>query len=111
MSSIPTRSLREAVALISSSSFSCSAVLSRFCAFWIRNTIRKVTILLIVFMTSCHESEKPKIGPVISQPATNAAAKPKAHGRPLLVAVSDANLENQCWFGVSDTTCVLGLLK
>ena len=31
---------------------------------WIRNTIRNVTIVVPVLMTSCHVSEKPKIGPV-----------------------------------------------
>jgi len=30
---------------------------SRFCAFWIRNTIRKVTIVVPVLMISCHVSE------------------------------------------------------
>jgi uncharacterized membrane protein len=96
------------VALINSSSFSCTAVLSLFCAFWIRNTIRNVTILLIVFMTSCQLSENPKIGPVINQAITNAAAKPNTHGRPLLVAVSEANLENQCWFVFPDNFFALG---
>ena len=53
-------------------------------------------MLLIVFITNCHVSEKAKIGPVTSQPATKPPAMPKAHGRPLLVAASDANFENQC---------------
>ena len=35
---------------------------SRFCVFWIRNTIRNVTMVVPVLMTSCHVSEKPKNG-------------------------------------------------
>ena len=43
------------------------ALLSRFCVFWIRNTIRKVTMVVPVLMTSCQVSEKPKSGPVTAQ--------------------------------------------
>src|SRR3981081_1415927 len=53
-------------------------------------------MLLRVFITNCHVSENAKIGPVTSQPATKPPAIPKAHGRPLRVAVSEANFENQC---------------
>ncbi len=42
---------------ISSSSFRWIAFDSRFCAFWIRKTIRKVTIVVPVLMTSCQFSE------------------------------------------------------
>ena len=38
---------------------------SRFCVFWIRKTIRNVTIVVPVLITSCHVSEKSKIGPEI----------------------------------------------
>ena len=47
---------RLAIARISSDSLSCSAMVSRFCVFWIRNTIRKVTIVVEVLMTSCQVS-------------------------------------------------------
>ena len=30
---------------------------SRFCVFWIKNTMRKVTIVVPVLITSCHVSE------------------------------------------------------
>ena len=36
---------------ISSSSLSCIAVVSRFCVFWIRNTMRKVMIVVPVLMS------------------------------------------------------------
>jgi hypothetical protein len=34
-----------------------SAALTRFCVFWIRNTIRNVTIVVPVLMASCQVSE------------------------------------------------------
>jgi hypothetical protein len=34
---------------------------------WIRNTIKKVTIVVPVFIISCHVSLKPNMGPVIAQ--------------------------------------------
>ena len=43
---------------INSSSLRCKAMASRFWVFWIRNTIRNVTMLVAVFMTSCQVSEK-----------------------------------------------------
>ena len=30
---------------------------TRFCVFWIRNTIRNVTMVVPVLITSCHVSE------------------------------------------------------
>lgn len=50
----------------------------------------------MVFMTSCHVSEKPNIGPLTSQASTNPPARPNVHGRPVWRAASEANLENQC---------------
>jgi hypothetical protein len=44
------------VAIISSSSFNCSASVSRSCVAWIRNTIRNVTIVVLILMTSCRVS-------------------------------------------------------
>ena len=43
---------------------------SRFWVFWIRNTIRKVMIVVPVLMTSCQVSEKPKNGPVTAHTTT-----------------------------------------
>ena len=40
-----------------SSSLACIAAPSRFCEFWIRNTIRKVMIVVPVLITSCQVSE------------------------------------------------------
>lgn len=42
-----------------------------------RNTIKKVTIVVPVFMTSCQVSEKLKSGPVIDQIKTTATASKK----------------------------------
>jgi hypothetical protein len=70
------------VARISSSSFSWIAAVSRFWVFWIRKTIRKVTMVVPVLMTSCHVSEKPKSGPVTIQIAITARASRKVLGRP-----------------------------
>ena len=53
-----TMLLRAALcARMSSSSFRCSALASRFWVFWMRKTIRKVTIVVPVLMTSCQFSE------------------------------------------------------
>ena len=41
-----------------------------FWVFWIRNTIKKVTIVVPVLMTNCHVSEKPKNGPLTAQTIT-----------------------------------------
>lgn len=41
----------------SSFSFNCTASDSLFCERWIRNTIRNVTTVVPVLMTSCHVSE------------------------------------------------------
>jgi len=61
---------------------------SLFWARWIKNTIRNVTMVVVVLMTSCHESEKWKTGPSRSQPRTS----PKAHANasvPPLHTVTD----------------------
>jgi hypothetical protein len=49
---------------ISSSSFNWSARVSRFCVFWMTKTIRNVTIVVPVLITSCQVSDQPKNGPV-----------------------------------------------
>ena len=61
---IEQRVVRPLVARISSSSLTWIASVSRFCVFWIRNTIRNVTMVVPVLMTSCQVSLKPKTGPV-----------------------------------------------
>jgi hypothetical protein len=39
---------------MSSSHLSCVMRASRFCVFWIRNTMRNVTTVVPVLMTNCH---------------------------------------------------------
>ena len=51
---------------------------SRFWVFCTRKTMRKVTMVVPVLMTSCQTSEKPKIGPVAAQTTTSASARTKA---------------------------------
>ena len=56
--SMPMKSAaRLSIARSSSSSLAWIAAPSRFCEFWIRNTIRKVTIVVPVLITSCQVSE------------------------------------------------------
>src|ERR1044071_514758 len=52
-----------------------------------RNTIRKVTMVVPVLITSCHVSLKPKSGPVSAQTTMVADAIKKAAGRPVARAV------------------------
>src|SRR5687767_8491424 len=75
-----------------SSSFICSASVSRFCVFWIRNTMRKVTIVVPVLITNCHVSEKPKRGPVAAHSRMTATAAVNVTGLPLM---TDADLANR----------------
>ena len=56
--------------------------MSRFCVFWIRNTIKKVTIVVPVLMTNCHVSENWKTGPVIAQATIDPNAMAKVDARP-----------------------------
>ena len=73
------------VARISSSSFTGSPPVSRFCVFWIRNTIRNVMIVVPVLMTSCQVSLKPKSGPVSAPEHDDARPqrRRRSAGRPL----------------------------
>src|SRR5829696_2743329 len=59
-----------------------------------RKTIRKVTMVVPVLMTSCQVSEKPKSGPVTAQTTTTPAATAKAGGRPVARAVHLAKRVN-----------------
>lgn len=54
--------------------------------------MRKVTIVVPVLITSCQVSEKSKIGPVIAQTMTMAAAAMNANGEPTISAVLYARL-------------------
>ena len=56
------------------------AAVSRFCVFWIRNTIRNVTMVVPVLMTSCQVSLKPNSGPVTSPGEDGAEREPEGHG-------------------------------
>ena len=71
-----------ALARMSSSSFRWMAWASRFCVFWMRNTIRNVTIVVPVLMTSCHVSENPNKGPLAAQTTTIAQLAMKVRGEP-----------------------------
>ncbi len=70
------------------------ATLSRFWVFWMRKTIRKVTMVVPVLMMSCQVSLKPKIGPVTAQATMTRRARPKVVGWPAARAVAFANRWN-----------------
>ena len=72
------------VEAISSLSFRCSAIVSLFCDCWIRKTIRNVTIVVPVLMTSCQVSEKRNSGPLIIQTSTTPQAMANAIGEPTI---------------------------
>src|SRR3954465_11073278 len=58
------------------------AALSLVCEFWIRKTIKNVTMVVPVLMTNCQVSEKPNNGPVIAQTRITPAARIKVDARP-----------------------------
>src|SRR5262245_5265058 len=70
-----------------SSSLTWTASASRFCVLWIRNTMRKVTMVVPVFTTSCQVSLQWKMGPVTAQTTMTASAIAKASGLPVVRAV------------------------
>src|SRR4051812_38047769 len=57
--------------------------------------MRKVTIVVLVLITSCHVSEKPNIGPLMPHATTISAAQMNAHGDPTMLDVEWANFWNQ----------------
>src|SRR6266446_5038497 len=59
-----------------------------------RKTIRNVTIVVPVLMTSCHESEKWKIGPVTAHTSTTARAAMNAQWLPTASETRHANALN-----------------
>ncbi len=70
------------------------AAASRFWVFWIRNTIRKVTMVVPVLITSCQVSLNRNTGPVSAQTSTTATQMMKVHGRPAILAVALARWLN-----------------
>jgi hypothetical protein len=58
------------------------AWVSLFCVCWIRKTIRNVTIVVPLFMISCHVSENPKSGPANTHITTTSTAIPKVEAQP-----------------------------
>ena len=73
------------------------ALKSRFWLFWIRKTIRNVTTVVPVLITSCQVSEKWKSGPVAAHTITISAAAMKAQGVPTAFEVRWESLrKNSC---------------
>jgi hypothetical protein len=64
-----------------------------------QKTIRNVTIVVPVLMTSCQVSLKPNKRPVTANTRTTAAARRKVAGRPEIREVATASLANQLLFG------------
>jgi hypothetical protein len=62
---------------------------------WIRKTIRKVTMVVPVLMTSCQVSEKPKSGPVTAHTRMTATAARKLTEWPANAEVRVAKSANQ----------------
>lgn len=69
-------------------------MLSRFCVFWIKKTIRNVTMVVPVLMISCHVSEKRKIGPVTAQARITEVATMNAQTDPTRSDTVFANFLN-----------------
>src|SRR3954463_15660383 len=59
-----------------------------------RNTIRNVTMVVPVLMTSCHVSDQPKKGPEIAQMRTTATAITNVIGDPTCCSIQRANRSN-----------------
>jgi hypothetical protein len=62
--------------------------------FWIKKTIRNVTMVVPVFITSCQVSEKWKIGPTVAQMTIMAPAPANAHFDPSHPEAEAANFPN-----------------
>ena len=74
---------------------------SRFWEFWMRKTIRNVTIVVPVLITSCQVSENWKNGPVIAHTTTVPSASAKTQARPTSREVAFATSANSL-FGVRE---------
>ena len=57
---------------------------------WMANTMRNVTIVVPVLITSCQVSEKPKSGPMAAQTMTTSAAAPIVQGVPAHRVIAEA---------------------
>src|ERR1700712_5458252 len=97
-STFTSRLLANSWAATSSLSFSCMASESLFCDFWIRNTIRKVTMVVPVLITNCQVSEYLKTGPVTAQMITVAAAIIKAAELPVAFVAQLEKRSNKFFF-------------
>src|SRR5262245_6281051 len=64
-----------------------------------RKTIRNVTIVVPVLMTSCHVSEKWKIGPVTAHARMTATATANAQELPAQSVAASENLSRACPIG------------
>src|ERR1700712_2851054 len=82
----------------SSFSFKCTAFESLFCDFWIRKTIKKVTIVVPVLMMSCHVSEYLNIGPVTPHIIIIVIAMIKAVELPVAFVAQLENFSNRFVF-------------
>ena len=82
-------------ARISSSSLIWVAFISRLVVAWMTNTMRNVTIVVAVLITSCHVSEKSKSGPVTSHVMITAAASSRAYGEPAAFVTRAASRRNK----------------
>ena len=89
-STLMSRLLAPSRAATSSLSLSWIASPSLFWVCWMRNTIRNVTMVVPVLMTSCQVSEKSKIGPVIAQTRTIPSASAKAGTLPVKCVAAEA---------------------
>jgi hypothetical protein len=67
---------------------------SRFWVFYIRKTIKNVTMVVAVLITSCQVSEKPKIGPVTAHANKTAKDSTKAQGDPTISETLWENFRN-----------------
>jgi hypothetical protein len=83
------------MARMSSFNLRLMARASRFWVFWMMKTMRKVTMVVPVLMTSCQVSEKWKTGPVTAQTRMIRVAPAKAHVEPSQPEAEAANLPNQ----------------
>ena len=95
-------------ARISSSILRCSAVDSRFWLVWMANTIRKVTMVVPVLMTSCHVSLKPKSGPVTNHTTTIASAATIAQGVPTARVIASDQASEAVPFRGLRCGCAIG---
>ena len=89
----------------SSSSLICTASVSRFCVLWIRNTIRNVTMVVPVLITSCHVSLQSNSGPLIGPGDHDERGEPECRGWPVACAIVLARRVNQVDFAAMDHSC------